>query len=184
VVGSNDTTAPVIDASYRRFLAAMEAHLANQKFMLGQRPGAGDFGLYGQLTQLVGFDPTPRAIAHEVSPRTVAWVDQMADQGGLEPAEQGWLKIEDQPESLKELLCEIGRVYAPAQLANAQAVQAGEKTWECEIDGAPWTQQTFPYQAKCLMWTNERYRALSDADRALVDALLEGTGVDAMLSLS
>jgi hypothetical protein len=55
VVGSNDTTAPVIDASYRRFLAAMEHHLANQKFMLGGRPGAGDFGLYGQLTQLVGF---------------------------------------------------------------------------------------------------------------------------------
>ena len=79
VVGSNDTTAPVIDASYRRFLAAMEAHLANQKFMLGKRPGAGDFSLHGQLTQLVGFDPTPRAIAHEVSPRTVAWVAQMAD---------------------------------------------------------------------------------------------------------
>ena len=30
VVGSNDTTAPVIDASYRRFLAAMESHLAQQ----------------------------------------------------------------------------------------------------------------------------------------------------------
>ena len=71
VVGSNDTTAPVIDASYRRFLSAMEAHLGNQKFMLGNRPGAGDFGLHGQLTQLVGFDPTSRAIAHEVSPRTV-----------------------------------------------------------------------------------------------------------------
>jgi len=28
VVGSNDTTAPVIDASYRRFLTAMENHLA------------------------------------------------------------------------------------------------------------------------------------------------------------
>ncbi len=182
VVGSNDTTAPVIDASYRRFLAAMEAHLANQKFMLGKRPGAGDFGLYGQLTQLVGFDPTPRAIAHEISPRTVAWVDQMADQCGLVPGEQDWLPIEQQPESLKGLLAEIGRVYAPAQLANARAVQAGEKQWESEIDGATWTQRTFPYQAKCLQWTNERYRALSEDDRARVDTLLQGTGVEAMLS--
>ena len=57
VVGSNEETAPIIDASYRRFLAAMEAHLANQPFMLGRRPGAGDFGLFGQLSQLVGFDP-------------------------------------------------------------------------------------------------------------------------------
>jgi hypothetical protein len=113
----------VIDASYRRFLSAMEAHLGNQKFMLGNRPGAGDFGLHGQLTQLVGFDPTSRAIAHEVSPRTVAWVDQIEDQSGLEPKEQDWTDLKEQPESLKALLSEIGRVYAPAQLANAKAVE-------------------------------------------------------------
>ena len=52
------------------------------------RPAAGDFGLYGQLTQLVGFDPTPRAIAHEVSPRTVAWVLKTEDLCGLEPGEE------------------------------------------------------------------------------------------------
>ena len=107
----------------------MESHLASQKYMLGGRPAAGDFGLFGQLTQLVGFDPTPRAIAHEVSPRTVAWVDHMRDHSGLEPEDSDWLAPEDQPDSLRGLLTEIGRVYAPAQLANARAVQAGEKTW-------------------------------------------------------
>jgi glutathione S-transferase len=181
VVGSNDTTAPVIDASYRRFLTAMQNHLGNQKFMLGHRPGAGDFGLYGQLSQLVGFDPTPRAIAHEVSPRTVAWVDLMRDQSGLEPEEQDWVGLADQPESLRGLLEEIGRMYAPAQLANARAAAAGHRTWDTQIDGAPWTQQTFPYQAKCLHWTRERYDALSTADRASVDSLLEDTGVERML---
>jgi glutathione S-transferase len=181
VVGSNDTTAPVIDASYRRFLAAMEKHLASQNCMLGNRPGAGDFALYGQLTQLVGFDPTPRAIAHEVSHRTVAWVDQMADKGGLDPLEDDWNSADDIPTTLRGIFEEIGRVYVPAQLANARAVEAGEKTWEAEIDGKPWTQQTFPYQAKCLKWTNERYQALSDDDRARVDALLAGTGCEEML---
>lgn len=184
VVGSNDTTAPVIDASYRRFLAAMENHLGNQKFMLGGRPAAGDFALYGQLTQLVGFDPTPREIAHDVSLRTVAWVDHMDDQSGLEPQDADWVGLEDQPDSLRGLMEEIGRVYAPAQRANARAVQAGEKTWEAEIDGAPWTQRTFPYQAKCLQWTTDRYRALSEEDRASVDALLQRTGVETMLSLA
>jgi glutamate dehydrogenase/leucine dehydrogenase len=82
------------------------------------------------------------------------------------------------------LMAEIGRVYAPAQLANAGAVAAGDKAWKAEIDGAQWTQRTFPYQAKCLLWTNERYRALSEAERASVDALLLGTGVEAMLSLA
>jgi glutathione S-transferase len=183
VVGSNDTTAAVIDASYRRFLTAMENHLANQRYMLGNRPAAGDFGLYGQLSQLVGFDPTPRAIAHEISPRTVAWVDLMRDQSGLEPSEQDWVALADQPDSLRGLLNEIGRMYAPTQLANARAVQAGEKTWEAEIDVTSWTQQAFPYQAKCLRWTNERYQALSEPDRESVDSILEGTGVESMLSI-
>jgi glutathione S-transferase len=183
VVGSNDTTAPVIDASYRRYLAAMEAHLAEQAFMLGNRPGAGDFAMFGQLTQLVGFDPTPRAIAHEVSPRTVAWVDRMEDQCGMEPHEDDWTRLEDIPVTLKGLLNEIGRVYVPALLANARSVEAGEKTWESEIDGAPWTQQTFSYQAKCLKWINEQYSALSDADRVRVDTVLAGTGCEAILAV-
>lgn len=182
VVGSNDTTAPVIDASYRRYLAAMEAHLAQQPFMLGKRPGAGDFAMFGQLTQLVGFDPTPRAIAHEVSPRTVAWVDRMEDQCGLEPHDSDWHRLEDIPATLQGLLCEIGRVYVPALLANAKSVAAGEKNWEAEIDGTRWTQQTFPYQAKCLKWINEQYRALSAADRNRVNAALAGTGCEALLT--
>lgn len=181
VVGSNDTTAAVIDASYRRFLAAMENHLAEQKFMLGARPGAGDFGLHGQLTQLVGFDPTPREIAHEVSPRTVVWVDNMRDQSGLNPQDSDWVSLEQQPESLRQLLREIGRVYTPAQLANAKAVRAGKETWETQIDGAPWTQRTFSYQAKCLQWTNERYWALSEEDRARVDKTILGTGIEGMI---
>ena len=181
VVGSNEETAPIIDASYRRFLGAMESHLANQPFMLGCRPGAGDFGLFGQLSQLVGFDPTSREIAHAVAPRTVGWVDRMPDGSGLMPKDSDWFAIEDQPASLRGLLEEIGRVYTPAQLANAEALMAHEKTWECEIDGARWHQRTFPYQAKCLQWTRDQYGLLSSADRARVDTLMAGTGVEPML---
>ncbi len=181
VVGSNSITAPVIDASFRRFLAAMEAHLSRQPFLLGRRPGAGDFALYGQLTQLVGFDPTPRAIAHAVSPRTVAWVDRMEDQCGLEPRDNDWLPLEESAATLRGLLTEVGRVYAPALLANARAVEAGAKTWETQIDGATWTQQSFPYQAKCLRWIREQYQALSSHDRARVDAALAGTGCGQLL---
>ncbi|NQX87427.1 MAG: glutathione S-transferase family protein [Halioglobus sp.] len=181
VVGSNDTTASVIDASYRRYLAAMEAHLTKMPFMLGSRPAAGDFAMFGQLTQLVGFDPTPRAIAHDLSPRTVAWVSRMEDLCGLEPSEADWAALENMPHTLRGLLTEIGRVYVPALLANARAKAAGEKHWETEIDGATWTQQTFPYQAKCLRWIQEQYAALSTRDRQRVDSALAGTGCELLL---
>ncbi len=130
--------------------------------------------------------PTDPALAFidyllEVSPRAVAWVDQLVDQSDIDPQENDWLNLEDAPDSLRALLQEIGRVYVPAQLANARAVAAGEKTWEAQIDGVLWTQRAFPYQAKCLKWTNEIYQALSDTDRGRVDILLDGTGCDAML---
>jgi glutathione S-transferase len=180
-VGSNDETAPIIDASYRRLLEALENHFANLPFLLGHRPGAGDFALFGQFSQLVGFDPTSRAIAHELSKRTVGWMGLAEDLSALEPQDGDWKAPEELPASLKGILCEVGRVYVPALLANAQAVQAGEKHWQAQIDGCNWGQQAFPYQAKCLAWINGEYHALGDADRARVDALLAGTGCENML---
>ena len=178
VVGSNDTTAPIIDASYRRYLEAMEAHLQTQPYMLGKRPGAADFAMFGQLTQLVGFDPTPRAIAHQLSPRTVAWTSLMEDLSGLEPGTDDWNGADQMPATLRGILTEVGRMYVPALLANSRALQAGEKSWEAEIDGSPWTQPTFPYQAKCLKWINEQYQALDTEDRARVDRIVAGTGCE------
>ncbi len=183
-VGSSDVTAPVIEASYRRFLGAMQKHLTRQPYMLGHRPAASDFALYGQLTQLVGLDPSSRRIAHELSPRTVAWVDILKDLSGVEPQDNDWTPLEDQPETLRVLLGELGRVYVPALLANARAVQAGEKHWSAQIDGQAWEQRSFPYQAKCLVWINEAYRALSDHDRARVDAAIDGSACEALFTMS
>ncbi|MEO0435337.1 MAG: glutathione S-transferase N-terminal domain-containing protein [Pseudomonadota bacterium] len=182
VVGSNRKTTQVIEDSYRRFLKALNSHLSNQGFLLGNRPASGDFALYGQLTQLIGFDPTPRKIAYELSPRTVAWITQVADLSGLNPEQKhDWLRLEDQAESLKELLSEVGRAFAPAQVANARAVAAGKSEWKCSIDGVQWSQPTFKYQAKCLQWTIDKYTGLESSDRARVDQFLKNTGVEQML---
>lgn len=180
-VGSNDETAPIIDASYRRLLGLLDKHFQHLPYLLGKRPGAGDFGIYGQFTQLVDYDPTPAAIARELSSRTVGWVSIMEDQSGLEPRSEDWCKLEQLPDTLKGILGEVGRVYVPALLANAKALMAGEKEWEAEIDGANWKQQSFPYQGKCLRWINERYQALTSEDKARVDSLFAGTGCENLI---
>jgi glutathione S-transferase len=182
VVGSNATTAPVIEESYRRLLSLLDAHLTAHRFVFGARPATADFALYGQLTQLAGFDPTPLAIALEHAPRIVAWVDVVEDLSGLEPRDADWIARDAFPESLRALCAEVGRVYAPFLLANADAVARGAEHVDCEIDGRPWRQRPFPYQAKCLQWLREGHAALAAGDRAWVDARLAGTGCDALFA--
>ena len=178
VVGSNPTTAPVIEQSYRRILGCLDAHLTEYRFVIGERPGAADFALFGQLSQLVSFDPTPAAIAHEVAPRVVAWVDLVDDLSGVDPKEDDWIRRDAVPDTLRALLVEMGRVYVPFLLANAEALERGAEKVECTIDGQPWEQRPFPYQGKCLRWLRESYDTLAGHDRSDVDSVIAGTGCE------
>jgi glutathione S-transferase len=182
VVGSNELTAPVIEQSYQRLLGLLDAHFHSSGFLLGERPCSADFAIYGQFTQLTRVDPTPAALAAKLSPRTVAWVDCCEDLSGLEPKASDWFDTVDLPASLKAILAEVGRVYVPAMLANEAAVIAEQKHWESTIDGQPWTQKTFPYQAKCLRWLREEYAELSASDRATMDSILADTGCNALFA--
>ncbi|MBI1361577.1 MAG: glutathione S-transferase [Alphaproteobacteria bacterium] len=177
VVGSNDITAETIESSYRRLLGLLDERIRDEGYVFGARPATADFALYGQLTQLAIVEPTSAAIACRDAPRVRAWIDRVEDLSGLEPEAGDWL-ARDRFDVLQALLAEIGRVYVPFLLANAAAVQAGEKAFETDIDGRKWSQPTFPYQAKCLQWLQEGYRALGSGDRSVVDNVLEGTGCE------
>ncbi len=181
VVGSNDITAPVIEESYKRFLQIMDEIILRQQFVLGARPSSADFGIYAQLTQLAKFDPTPAAICMKQAPRVHAWTDLVDDLSGHPADTSHWMSVDAVKETLGALLSEIGRVYAPALIANAKALQSGEKQMETTIDGKSWVQPTFPYQAKCLRWINEAYQNLNGSEQSQVDALLKDTGCAAMI---
>ena len=181
VVGSNDETAELIDLSYKRFLKLMEEHLLVSPFLLGNKPSSSDFSFYGQLTQLVRFDPTPRKLAYEYSSRTVAWVDILEDLSGHDVENTSWTSLEESPDTLKNILKEVGKMYVPALLANADALIKGAEIWEAEIDGAMWKQKTFNYQGKCLAWIKEEFDALNKDDKLRVKEYLQGTGCEILL---
>jgi len=181
VVGSNDVTTPVIEQSYMRLLDLLRDQLVAHPFLMGERPGAADFAFFGQLTALTHFDPTPMSLALEKAPRVYAWVDLMEDLSGLEPTNSDWFTPANVPATLRALLGEVGRVYAPFLLANAKALQSGDDV-DAMIDGARWTQKPFPYQGKCLMALRESYAALSDTARKEFDALIANTGCEQLFA--
>jgi len=176
-VGSNDVTKPVIEESFKRFIHLLDAHLTDQPFLMGERPGSCDFAIYGQLTCLALFDPTPSAIVLAECPRVYAWVEVAEELSGYLVTEEDWLDLDNAPETLKNILSEVGRIYAPYLIGNAQAVMAKANLLEMELDNRQWQQNPFTYQAKCLQWLREAYSMLEASDRARVDKLLEGTGV-------
>ncbi len=183
VVGSNPATTPTIEASYRRLLALLDALVQHAPFLFGARPSSADFALFGQLSQLAAFDPTSAAVAAETAPRVIAWVNRLDDLGWLDdPMPNGWNARAAVLARLRPLLAEIGRVYAPFLLANADALARGAERVDCRIDGVPWTQSPFPYQAKCLRWLRERHAALAAAERAVVAAPLADTGCAALFA--
>ena len=110
----------------------------------------------------------------------------MDDLSGLSPQDDDenddWFDVSNIKEALEPLLSEIGRTYTPVMLANAKAVMAGEKTFETSVDGAPWTQPTFKYQAKTLGWIREAYFDLKSIDQKRVDDILDGTGCEALFA--
>lgn len=181
-VGSNPTTAAVIEQSYLRFLHAFEAHLRVHPYLLGERPGAADFAVFGQLTQLAHFDPTPDALTLARAPRVYAWVGLVDDLSGLTPEEDDWIRRDAIPPTLIALLAEAGRTYVPLMLANARALKSGAERVETSIDGCAWVQNPFPYQGKCLQWLREEFGALSADDQAAALRVLAQADCGALIT--
>ena len=185
LVGSTEWNTPIIEGSYRRVLAALQAQLSTRDFLLGDRPGRGDFGLYGQLSQLTRWDPTPMAVAIDIAPKVINWVERMDDLSWLDVDDDrngdGWGRIESLDPATHDLLAEIGRTYAPFMVANAEALASGADEVVCQVDGVEYRQGPYKYQGKCLMWLRESYAVLGSDDRARVDAVLAGTGCEALV---
>ena len=181
VVGSNDVTRPIIEASYLRVIAILDKLVQRNEFVLGARPCAADFAIFGQFTQLSQIEPTSLAILAKHSQRVRAWVMRVEDLCGLEVDDEDWFGPDKAGAELHELLVEIGRTYVPVMLANSVAINAGESTFEVEVGGELWTQPTFPYQAKCLQWIREVYFALDQEDRDTLMDTISGSGCEKLI---
>ena len=177
-VGSSAETAPTIEASFMRLLGLLEPCLRRRAYLLGARPSLADFGLAGQLTQLLS-DPTAGALIKRQAPSVVLWIDRMEN-----PEREGeFASLDTLRGDLAALLQqEIGPVYLAWMAANAQAVAADAPGVSIEIGGGAFSQKPQRYAAKALAELR-RKRALLGGNEE-VAALLSETGCDSPLSLA
>jgi glutathione S-transferase len=144
-VGSSPENAPAIEASLARLITALEAHFAGGAlYLLGGRPSFGDFGLFGQLRQLLS-DPTPGAMLREQAPATVRWIERMeapkveGDFLSFEAARAAWADV---------LAKELAIAYLPWAASNGEAVAEDAMSVRVEIGDVTFVQKPQRYAAK------------------------------------
>jgi hypothetical protein len=158
-VGSNETTKPLIEASFKRTLEILNAHLAARPYLLGGRPAMADFGLWGQFYELAT-DPTPGAILRASAPNVMAWVARMLSPKAEGPFE-AWALLSA---GLMPLLTEeVGGRFLLWSAANAAAIEKGEKSFAFDLGGKHWSQEPQKYHARSLAEIRRKYTAAKGA---------------------
>ena len=103
------------------------------------------------------------------------------DLSGYEIFEDDWLTPDEIPVTLVSILDEVGRIYIPYLLANAQAVANKQDVLRMELDGKPWQQHPFSYQARCLQWIRDEHLQLTQLQKEELALLIKTTGIDEIL---
>ncbi|MEG3144640.1 glutathione S-transferase C-terminal domain-containing protein [Sphingomonas sp. RT2P30] len=174
IVGCTAENFPLIEASTRAVLDALEAHVVNRHCLFGTRPSMAEFGLYGQISQL-GVDPTAQTMMRRDYPYAFRWLLHIDDMSGIDGS---WADAGTPLDPvIGRLLRVVGDVYLPFLLANAAALDAGEETFAMTAMGLPYRQGVFKYQLKCLAELRARYAALDAAARGMIDPLLDETNI-------
>lgn len=165
-VGSNPETAPVIEGAFQSMARLLDAHLAKHLYLFGGRPSLADFSLAGQFHQLLS-DPTPGAFLRSECEFVVRWTEFMADPkpgGPFEP-------LSDLADTLMPFLRqEVGEVFLPWALANAEAVGMRADRMTVTLHGQSFPQAPQKYASRSFYALVAKYGLARDTE-GLADLL-------------
>ena len=123
-VGSNEKTAPQIEASFEAAIDLLETHLATRPYLFGARPAFGDFGLWGQLYG-AWTDPTAGRADRRPRAALLAWIHRM-----LWPRAEGEFETVVEPRRRRCCRCSrrrSGGCSCPGASRTPRAIAAGER---------------------------------------------------------
>ena len=185
MLGITDETIPGIEASYLNFLDEFSAHLDVYPYLFGYRPSLADFAFYGPLYAHLYRDPASGKIMKSHTPNVANWVERMRD------GEESYGKLlssDDIPETLLPLLRRHFTEHLPVltqthQMLDIYAAQAKPDTdlpralgqASFTVEGRTGKTIARPFSLFRLQRALDIYGAMSPADRAKADGLLDAT---------
>ncbi|MFN3712960.1 MAG: glutathione S-transferase N-terminal domain-containing protein [Alcanivoracaceae bacterium] len=165
LVGVGPDNGALLEKSMHALLAALKPLAESGLYLFGPRPSLADFGLYGQLLQLVT-DSYPRQIIMQQAPALRHWLTALDDASGVEGEWQSDIAV--CRDARTALLQQIGLIYLPFLHANAQALQEQREQLSLGVNDLPFHQAPFAWQHKCLQQLQARWAALSPVAKELL----------------
>lgn len=187
--------APVLDRFGDIQLDGLNAHFAEHKFLLGDRPCMGDYGLIGPLYAHIGRDPLSSRDLIDTRPHLKAWIQRM-----FEPATStgGEFLPDDRiPETLMPALrsifdemlpfiraCADAVREAPVVPADSKQVQRFMGTVSYPMAGGIHKRKAAGYP----VWMTQRlldvYRSMPATEQQQIKGWLHTVGGEALLQLN
>ncbi|WP_304175901.1 glutathione S-transferase N-terminal domain-containing protein [Phenylobacterium aquaticum] len=207
IFGVSEDSAPVIEASYARFLQLFEAHLETTPYLLGGAPTLGDYGLFAPLHAHLARDPHPATLMKTTAWRVWRWVERMyapnQDAGEYGDVAEVVFAADAVPDTLKALLAFVAEDYLPeveAFMSFYNGVAAGPDIVAGEVIGGRASQRVigftafdwrgvklsvavFPYRVWLLQKIQDLFDGLAAADQAQARALLAEVGLARLVDL-
>lgn len=194
-------TYDLVETLYVDLLDRLDIHFATYPHLLGNQPSIGDFGLIAPLYGHLGRDPKPLFLMQTLAVHVFRWVERMnrpeRDIFEYENQAPGYLPDDEIPDTLLDVLKVLAEDFVPETLAAAACIngwlaeqtdlepgsQVARSAGTCsfEVRGTHVSAIAQPYRFYLLKRVQEAYEALSDADRADVDAMLEVSGMAPIL---
>ena len=162
-VGSNATTAPVIEESYLETLRLLEKHLSSRPFLFGGSPSLADFGLAGQLYQCFT-DVHAGELMRMHAPSVALWCEVMVNPQSIGAFEE-W---SDLAPTLEPLIASEVRRFLVWSDANSKALEGGQKEFAVDLgNGQMWSQTVGGpqrYHAKSLRELRRKFAKVNDPE--------------------
>lgn len=198
-VGVRAEQLAVMDAWTAEMLSLLDAHFAQHRYLFGERPSLGDFGLVGSMYGHLGRDPWPARELIASRPHLRAWIDRMAEpplkaNSISSPAE--CLAHDQIAPTLLPVFQAIGREFLPLlEGINAQ-VKALLVNWpngkllprrlaDVEVPMGQWRfrRAALPYSLWMAQRCLDAFRAMTVQEQAQVRAWLTSVGAERLLAL-
>ena len=165
-VGSNEMTAPQIEAGFLDMLGLLDKHLASRPYLFGGRPAFGDFGLWGQIYEM-WTDPTAGAIIGGSAPHVLDWVHRML-WPRAEGAFESWTELA--PTLMPILTKQVGATILAVDARQRDGAQEAREEFSVTLGDRVWTQKPQKYHARSLGMLRAKYAAV--ADKSSLDMVL------------